>query len=202
MIYNNSDITSKMGKNIDANEQLVANQFVWVLQNKREELINNLQSVGIQVDDDITPLKLKNLIGQLIRRYNDTKDPVSKKAIYVVSSMISNESNFFSQFFSNAIPDEEFPDFDEEKEKLQANPWETKKPKFSLDSAINIGNALIGAFRSGKVNNDAVSNVSNKPTKQPRKSGFGTTKIIAISVAGLMVLGVGIFAFKMFKSNE
>lgn len=198
-MVNNSDV--------NRNEQLVANQFVWLLNNRQAKVVNALRDAGINVSSDIEPIKLKSIIEKAVVRYNASQDKVSKKVIFNVSSIIIDESSSsFSSFWD-----------DEEEEELEDLPWLDiddipDKPKVeekkkytlpTLDSVIKIGNLLLGAFGSGKVSDEAVASGSTGGSmpSSPRK-GISTGKIIALSVGALVIIGSGILIYKIFKNDK
>lgn len=194
-------------KNVNANEQLVANQFVWLLNNRKPQVVQALVDAGIDVSEDIEPIKLKGIIEKAVVRYNASQDKVAKKVIFNVSSLIVDEkASNFSSFMD-----------DEEEEELEDLPWlkvedipdapkteEKKSFKLpSLDSVLKVGNLLIGAFGSGKVSSEAVASGrrgGSVPT--PPKKGISTGKIIAIAVGGLIVIGAGVFLVKIMKNDK
>lgn len=195
MIYNNKNIKQMInGKNPDSNEQLVANQFVWLLNNKRSDVVDALRDAGIDVEDEIEPIKLKGIMEQAVIRYNASQDQVAKKAIFNVSSLISDEAK--SGFYSNMVSGLENMD-------INAEPKTVEKKKLpSLDDVLKIGNLLIGAFGGGKVSNEAVTSGSTSGTMPTQKKGISTGKIIALSIGGLLLIGGGIFIYKMVKNNK
>ena len=186
-------------------EQLVANQFIYLLHNKKDSLVNAFNNAGLEVDEDVSTLALKNLLKREVAKYKDSQNQISKKLIFNISSLLASNKNMYSSFY-----DEDFDD-DEEEEELEELPFDTskygEKPKkggflqgLKLDKILDFGNALIGAFTNDRV--------SDEDAKTPpidtnnNKKGVSTGKIIAISVSILAVTGISIFIYKMYSNKN
>jgi hypothetical protein len=189
-------------------EQKVANQFIWLLHNKKDDLIDAFNNAEIEVDEEIDTLQLKKNLQREIAKYNDSGNEKSKKLIFNVSSLIaSNKLN--DAIYSNAtrFEDEDFGDWDdEEDEPLDDLDFDTKKyePKWwqkaKLDDVLKIGNLLIDAFKGGRVSDEDADKPPSGNDNQRR--GVSTGKIIAISVTLLAVTGIGIFIYKMYSNKS
>tara|TARA_Y100000592_G_scaffold101114_1_gene185617 strand:+ start:12000 stop:12590 length:591 start_codon:yes stop_codon:yes gene_type:complete len=190
-------------------EQLVANQFIWVLHNQTEDLINAFNDAGIDVDEDIDTLQLKQLLEREIAKYKDSKNEKSKKLIFNVSSLIASNGDMYSAFFGE--DDEDFGDDEEEDEELEELPFDTSKygeekkkggylQKINFNKIIDFGNALIGAFTNSRVSNEEATRPPSGRDNQRR--GVSTGKIIAISVTLLAVTGISIFIYKMYSNKD
>ena len=186
-------------------EQLVANQFIYLLHNKKDSLVNAFNNAGLEVDEDVSTLALKNLLKREVAKYKDSQNQISKKLIFNISSLLASNKNMYSSFY-----DEDFDD-DEEEEELEELPFDTskygEKPKkggflqgLKLDKILDFGNALIGAITNDRV--------SDEDAKTPpidtnnNKKGVSTGKIIAISVSILAVTGISIFIYKMYSNKN
>ena len=186
-------------------EQLVANQFIYLLHNKKDSLVNAFNNAGLEVDEGVSTLALKNLLKREVAKYKDSQNQISKKLIFNISSLLASNKNMYSSFY-----DEDFDD-DEEEEELEELPFDTskygEKPKkggflqgLKLDKILDFGNALIGAFTNDRV--------SDEDAKTPpidtnnNKKGVSTGKIIAISVSILAVTGISIFIYKMYSNKN
>tara|TARA_Y100000004_G_C8954696_1_gene430213 strand:- start:774 stop:1376 length:603 start_codon:yes stop_codon:yes gene_type:complete len=193
-------------------EQLVANQFIWLLHNQKEDLISAFNNAGIDVDEDVDTLQLKQLLEREIAKYKDSKNEKSKKLIFNVSSLIASNGDMYSAFFGDEeIEEEDFgDDDDEEDEELEDMGFDTskygeekKKGSFwkdvKLDKIIDFGNALIGAFTNNRVSDEDATRPPIGNDNQRR--GVSTGKIIAISVTLLAVTGIGIFIYKMYSNK-
>ena len=191
-------------------EQKVANQFIWLLHNEKENLIDAFNNAEIEVDEDIDTLQLKKLLEREIAKYNDSENEKSKKLIFNVSSLIAS-NKLSDKTYSNAlrVEEEDFDDWDEEEEdepleELDLGSKTKDKPKWwtsvKLDDILKIGNSLIGAFRSGRVTDEDAQRPPSGNDNQRR--GVSTGKIIAISVTLLAVTGIGIFIYKMYKNKD
>ena len=179
-------------------EQAVANQFIWLLQNEKESVIKALKQAGIDVNKDASPIKIKEIVSNAVDKYNNSRDEVSKNAIFNISQLIS-KMEVTSSF--NEPDEDEFLDEDSDEE-LEEYSWEKKKGGFwssiKLDDVLKVGNALIGAFGSGRIDNDAV----NQPMPQtPPRRGVSTGKIIGFSLLGLILIGSGVVVYRMYKKN-
>jgi hypothetical protein len=189
-------------------EQSVANQFIWLLHNKKEDLIDAFNNADIEVDEDVDTLKLKKLLEREIAKYNDSANEKSKKLIFNVSSLISS-NKLNDAIYSNAtrFEEEDFGDWDdEEDEPLDDLDFDTKKyeqkwwQKAKLDDVLKIGNLLIDAFKGGRVSDEDATRPPSGNDNQRR--GVSTGKIIAISVTLLAVTGIGIFIYKMYSNKS
>jgi hypothetical protein len=188
-------------------EQAVANQFIWLLQNEKESVIKALKQAGIDVNKDASPIKIKEIVSKAVDKYNNARDEVSKNAIFNISQLIS-KMEVTSSF--NEPDEDEFLDEDSNEE-IEDLPFDTSKygkydyrrepkwyEKFKLDDVLKVGNALIGAFGSGRIDNDAV----NQPMPQtPPRRGVSTGKIIGFSLLGLILIGSGVVVYRMYKKN-
>ena len=76
-------------------EQEVGNQFLALVENQREDVVNALITANIDVDEDISSSKLLSVISRLVARIQDANDTNSKNAILNISKLIvSNQSSF------------------------------------------------------------------------------------------------------------
>jgi hypothetical protein len=192
-------------------EQEVGNQFLALVENQREDVVNALIRANIDVDEDISSSKLLSVISRLVTRLQDANDTNSKKAILNISKLIvSNQSNF-SSFYNATESNVNRGEMDRAQENAENEKDEAPKrdrfgnilSKENLDKAIGVGNILIGWWNKRKDKNNEPdnndndndnNNNNNRPT-----SGMSTTKIVALSFVGVLLIGGIIVAVKMSK---
>ena len=192
-------------------EQEVGNQFLALVENQREDVVNALITANIDVDEDISSSKLLSVISRLVTRLQDANDTNSKKAILNISKLIvSNQSNF-SSFYNATESNVNRGEMDRAQENAENEKDEAPKrdrfgnilSKENLDKAIGVGNILIGWWNKRKDKNNEPdnndndndnNNNNNRPT-----SGMSTTKIVALSFVGVLLIGGIIVAVKMSK---
>lgn len=186
------------------NEQEVGNQFLWLLENRKDEVVNALESANIDIDEDISPSKLMSVIRVLHRKIVDIDDKNSKNAILNISQLIAEKDSMFSGFYSNAIASR--PDIDNIRDEIVEDSGKSRGGrKINYEKVAEVGNVLIGwlgKFGDRNNNNDNNTNSPNNgnslpPT--PPTRGISTGKIIAFSVLGLVLIGATVFAVKTFK---
>ena len=183
------------------NEQEIGNQFLWLLENRKDEVVNALESANIDIDEDISSSKLMSVIRVLHRKIVDIDDENSKNAILNISQLIAEKDSMFSGFYSNAIANR--PDIDNIRDEIVEDSGKSRGGrKINYENVANVGNVLIGWLgKLGNRNNTNVPSPINPnilpPT--PPTRGISTGKIIAFSVLGLVLIGATVFAVKTFK---
>ena len=180
-------------------EQDVANQFIWLVENKKNTLVDAIQSAGVDIDDDISPTKIVSVVKKSVDLYNDSNDATSKKVIFNVSKVISADNSMFS----NAVSFEDREagvTFNDKINSPSASATSEKKwwEKINVDNVLKIGNSLIGAFNQGRVNQPQPQPQPQLPSSQAR-TGISTGKIIGFSVLGVVVIGIGVVVYRMYK---
>ena len=192
-------------------EQEIGNQFLSLINNQREDVVNALIRADIDVDTDITSTKLFSLVKSLVMRYQDLDDINSKNAILNISKLIVSNQSSFSSFYNATESNVNRGEMDRAQENAENEKDEAPKrdrfgnilSKENLDKAVGVGNILIGWWNSRKDKNNEPdnndndndnNNNNNRPT-----SGMSTTKIVALSFVGVLLIGGIIVAVKMSK---
>lgn len=189
-------------------EQEIGNQFLALVENQREDVVNALIRANIDVDEDISSSKLLSVISRLVTRLQDANDTNSKKAILNISKLIVSNQSSFSSFYnatnSGGRPDNPIT------MNVNSSDDEPKRDRFgnilnkeNLDKAVNVGNLLLGWWNSRKdKNNEPDNNNNNNPPPNNNNrptSGMSTAKIVALSFVGVLLIGGVIVAVKMSK---
>tara|TARA_R110002072_G_scaffold1182_4_gene9792 strand:+ start:2403 stop:2999 length:597 start_codon:yes stop_codon:yes gene_type:complete len=194
-------------------EQEVGNQFLALVENQREDVVNALITANIDVDEDISSSKLLSVISRLVARIQDANDTNSKNAILNISKLIVSNQSSFSSFYNATEGNVNRDDMDRLRDNAEDVKDEAPKrdrfgnilSKENLDKAISVGNILIGWWNSKKdknsepdnTNSGGSSNNNNNNNRPP--SGMSTTKIVALSFVGVLLIGGIIVAVKMSK---
>jgi|SaaInlV_125m_DNA_1040241.scaffolds.fasta_scaffold00493_22 hypothetical protein len=191
-------------------EEQIGNQFLSLVKNKKDEVIDALLMANIDVDEEVSSSKLLNVINGVFRAYDEKNDTNSKNAILNISQLIANQSSMFSSFY-NATEGGSRPDLpttivqnnsgDGNEEPTRDRSGNIINEK-NINKALEVGNALLkwwGSRGKDTENNDT----NDKPTlPEPIKgssSGISTGKIIALSFVGLLLIGGIVVAVKMSK---
>lgn len=194
-------------------EQEVGNQFLALVENQREDVVNALITANIDVDEDISSSKLLSVISRLVARIQDANDTNSKNAILNISKLIVSNQSSFSSFYNATEGNVNRDDMNRLRDNAEDVKDEAPKrdrfgnilSKENLDKAIGVGNILIGWWNSRKdknsepdnTNSGGSSNNNNNNNRPP--SGMSTTKIVALSFVGVLLIGGIIVAVKMSK---
>lgn len=191
-------------------EQKIGNQFLSLVKNKKDEVIDALLMANIDVDEDISSSKLLNVINGVFRAYDEKNDTNSKNAILNISQLIANENSMFSSFY-NATEGGSRPDLPttiNQNNGGDGNEEPTRDRngkiinKENINKALEVGNALLNWWSSRKKdteNNDTVVNPTIPSPQTGSSSGISTGKIIALSFVGVLLIGGIIVAVKMSK---
>lgn len=199
-------------------EQEIGNQFLSLINNQREDVVNALIRADIDVDTNITSTKLFSLVKSLVMRYQDLDDIKSKNAILNISKLIVSNQSSFSSFYnatnSGGRPNNPIT------MNVNSSDDEPKRDRFgnvlskeNLDKAVKVGNVLLDWWNSRKDKNSEPDNTnsggsSNNNNNNPNNgnnnnnrpsSGMSTTKIIALSFVGVLLIGGVIVAVKMSR---
>ena len=75
---------------VNNSEQSVANQFVYILHNKKGELLKAFELSNVDVDANATPLQLKRIVEKAIESYQTSKNEKAKNLIINISALIDS----------------------------------------------------------------------------------------------------------------
>ena len=147
-------------------EQEVGNQFLALVENQREDVVNALITANIDVDEDISSSKLLSVISRLVARIQDANDTNSKNAILNISKLIVSNQSSFSSFYNATESNVNRGEMDRAQENAENEKDEAPKrdrfgnilSKENLDKAISVGNILIGWWNSKKDKNKCQNN--------------------------------------------
>ena len=173
-------------------EQDIANEFMYMLANKKSKVVNAIQNAGVDIDDNISPSKIITLMRKYVYQYSNENDEIAKKVIFNVSEAIASENSMFS----NAVND--------------GKKW---YQKISVDNVLKVGNSLVSAFNNRRIPNKPSPtkppqipyrpNPNPSPNPNPNyensqnsSSSISTGKIIGFSVLGLALISVGVLIYK------
>ncbi len=191
-------------------EQKIGNQFLSLVKNKKDEVIDALLMANIDVDEDVSSSKLLNVINGVFRAYDEKNDTNSKNAILNISQLIANENSMFSSFY-NATEGGSRPDLpttinqnnggDGNEEPTRDRNGKIINEK-NINKALEVGNALLkwwGSRKKDTENNDTNVKPTAPAPMTSSSSRISTGKIVALSFVGVLLIGGIIVAVKMSK---
>jgi len=214
MIYDKDYMAKGEAKGKGA-RRLIVNQLAWLLVKRRQEVISAFRQAGYEVDDDATPLKLKELLRKAVVKIKESNSPkqVRKEsrllrnisALIIANRQAKNKrTKFIRGLFkpmTNLTGDyekarEEYEASLTQSEDKEKSGWFKENQDAIIGAGTNIINTLFGNSGSDQVE-DQVNTFENEGANSGRKSNTGL--IIGVGLGAIAIIGLTVYFVKRKK---